>query len=376
MLKGVWALPVLACLAGCITVRGVDASEEDRNPEGRYVSGNPDDVRIITSDIDNFWRAYDESTPEDGLRIYRDEYLARGTVGLKEFMRLKIGNVANLVSNIWKHWHYYASVRSSTLAIRSQEGRIRESFRKLKELYPDAVFPNVYFLIGAMHSGGISFDKGIAIGAELFCETPSSPLDELNQWERSVVQPVAKIPAVVAHELAHYEQDFEKDPESLLDRSIAEGEADFLSELIAGTQINELQHRYGDQHEEEVWNEFRAEMHGTDYSRWLYNGGALAADGAPITRPADLGYYVGYKICQSYYDKAEDKKRAVKEMLGIKDFERFLRDSGYGLRFATRAPKASQSGTNARDKSFDTIGGVTLIGETTSTLTVVRAPAH
>jgi hypothetical protein len=293
VLKQVLVVPVIACLAGCITVGGGDTLEQDLDSDG------------------------------------------------------KIGTVANLVSQVWRHSDYYASVRSSTRAVRSQEGPIRESFRKLQALYPDALFPNVYFLIGAMNSGGISIDRGLVIGVELFCRTPSSPLDELNPWERSVVQPIDKIPQVVAHELIHYQQNFEKLPKSLLERSIAEGEADFLSEIVAGAQINELQHRYGDRHEEMVWNEFRDAMYGTDYSRWLYNGGALAGKGQPITRPADLGYYVGYKICQAFYDKAEDKKKAVKEMLEIRDFERVLQESGYGSSFVSSAQGAGQPAAHA-----------------------------
>ena len=321
---------LLGFFAGCKTLTGGGASPESLNPDELSVTGNPDEARIFTSDINNFWRAYDQATPQNDLRIYRDDYLRIGSAGLKDFTRLKIGDVRNLVLKVWRHANYYASVRSSTLAIHSQEGPIRASFRRLKELYPDALFPNVYFLIGAMSSGGISTDRGLVIGAELFSKTDSSPLDELNLWEKSVVQPVETIPRVVAHELVHYQQHFERDPETLLERSIAEGGADFLSEIIAGAHINELQHRYGDQHEQELWNEFKDAMYGKDLSGWLYNGGALAATGKPIERPADLGYYVGYKICQAYYAKGPDKKKAMKEMLEIQDFNQFFEDSGYG----------------------------------------------
>jgi uncharacterized protein YjaZ len=55
---------------------------------------------------------------------------------------------------------------------------------------------------------------------------------------------------------------------------------------------------------------------------WTYGG---AKDG----RPDDLGYWMGYKITKAYYDKAEDKKKAVKEMLTIRNFERFVEKSGY-----------------------------------------------
>ena len=64
-------------------------------------------------------------------------------------------------------------------------------------------------------------------------------------------------------------------------------------------------------------------MNGTNTSNWLYQG--QEAKG----RPADLGYYIGYKICESYYRAAKDKKQAVKDILEIKDFNQFLKDSQY-----------------------------------------------
>ena len=324
----------LSLMVGCKTLSGDGIS--GGNSWTERVTTNPEEARIITTDIDHFWRAYDEATPRNDLRVYRDEYLRIGSAGLKEFARLKIGNVSNLVLKIWNHANYYASVRSSTRAIHSQDGRIRESFRKLKEIYPEALFPTVYFLIGSMNSGGIATEDEIMIGAELFSKTASSPLDELNPWEKSVVEPLEKIPQVVAHELIHFQQRFTKTPETLLERSLAEGGADFVSEMIAGDQINKMQHEYGERHEAALWREFRDGMYGKDLSHWLYNGGAVAAKGEPIERPADLGYYVGYKICQAFYEKSTDKKKAVKDMLEIQDFDRLLRESGYGAAVLTK----------------------------------------
>lgn len=327
---------MLALLAGCKTLGGGGTTMESADPGRTHVTTDPDAARIITSDIDHFWWAFAEATPENDFRIYRDEYLDNGTVGLQEFARLKIGNSANLALRVWAHSKYYASIRRSTMAIHSEEGQIRESFRKLREIYPEALFPDVYFLIGPMNSGGITTDEGIIVAAELFSKTASSPLDELNAWEKSVVQPVEKIPEVVAHELVHFQQHFGKDPETLLERSIAEGCADFFSEIIAGAQINELQHEYGERHELMLWKEFRQAMYGKDLSQWLYNGDAVAAKGKLIERPADLGYYVGYKICQAYYEKAADKKKAVSDMLKIQNFDQFLKESGYGVTVLTK----------------------------------------
>ena len=49
----------------------------------------------------------------------------------------------------------------------------------------------------------------------------------------------------------------------------------------------------------------------------------------------DLGYYIGYKICESYYQSAKDKKQAIKDILEIKDFNQFLIDSKYEAKFSS-----------------------------------------
>lgn len=45
--------------------------------------------------------------------------------------------------------------------------------------------------------------------------------------------------------------------------------------------------------------------------------------------PNDLGYWMGYKITEQYFKKAADKRKAIKELLDIKDYKAFLRKSGY-----------------------------------------------
>lgn len=38
---------------------------------------------------------------------------------------------------------------------------------------------------------------------------------------------------------------------------------------------------------------------------------------------------MGYRIVESYYARATDKRRAIHDILNIADFDRFFRDSGY-----------------------------------------------
>jgi uncharacterized protein YjaZ len=56
---------------------------------------------------------------------------------------------------------------------------------------------------------------------------------------------------------------------------------------------------------------------------WLCNGSQVKG------RPADLGYYIGYKICEAYYRNAANKRQAVRDILEVKDFQQFLQASQY-----------------------------------------------
>jgi hypothetical protein len=203
---------------------------------------------------------------------------------------------------------------------------IKASFRKLKELYPAAIFPDVYFLIGVMNSGGTNTDKGLLIGTEMYGITKQTPYEELTDWHKAVLKSIEAIPHIVAHELIHHEQK-SRGNNTLLSQSIREGSADFIAEMISGGNINDHLHTYGNPRERELWIEFQKEMNGKDYSHWLYQGDKSK------DRPADLGYYVGYKICEAYYKQAADKKLAIKDILEIKDFNQFLVASRYAEKF-------------------------------------------
>src|SRR5215813_6019768 len=313
-------LIVLLGLACTVLAQGLN------QPFVKKLNSDPMAARIVTSDIDLFWQAYDLAKPENDLIVYRDRYLKVGSPGLKDFTSRRISSSCGLVDTIEKHPKYYAALRENSLKVASYKDSMRASFVKLKELYADAVFPDVYFLIGRMNSAGTLTDAGLLIGVDMFGRSKDVPLEEMNDWHKAVLKSIEEIPFVVAHELIHYQQKYPRHPDSqttLLQQAINEGAADFIAELIAGHHGNENLRAYGSLHEKELWLEFRKEMRGTGASNWLYQGDK-AKD-----LPADLGYYVGYKICESYYRNASDKKQAIKDILQIADFETFLKASKY-----------------------------------------------
>jgi hypothetical protein len=291
---------------------------------------DPDAAELVFSDLDLFWKVFDATQRGKRAEALRAEYLEKGSAGLKEFLRVRIRSAENLAATIDMHPKYYAALRESSRKAPAYKEAIRASFHKLKKLYEPAVFPNVYFVVGRMNSGGTLTDTGLLIGVDMYGLTKDTPVEELGRWHRAVLKPIEGIPHIVAHELIHYQQKYPRDDSTLLGKAIREGSADFVGELISGGLINAHLHTYGNPREHELWMEFKQEMDGKDLSKWLFQGDA-AKD-----RPADLGYYIGYKICESYYKQAADQKAAIRAILEIKDFKDFLNASKYESKFARR----------------------------------------
>jgi len=287
---------------------------------------DPSRARLVTSDIPNFWRVFDRASLTGAAESFQREYLDRGSPGLHDFLSARIQSSRLLAATVAMRPRYYAAIRNNTLALDTSaafKDAIHAAFGRLKAFDDEAVFPDVYFVIGRMNSAGTTSSNGLLIGVEMNARDGETPVDELTAWERAVTGLISDLPHIVAHELVHLQQPAPGGTPTLLDQALREGAADFVAELISGGHNNRLQHVYGDAHERELWEEFTKSMNGTDVSHWLYQGDR-ATD-----RPADLGYYIGYKICEAYYRREADKSRAVRQILHANGAEEFLRRSGY-----------------------------------------------
>ena len=286
-------------------------------------STEPETAPIITADLDRFWKAFDASNSGTRAQVLRETYLDPGSEGLRAFVELRIGSADRLAAAVNRYEPYYRSTRKPMRRVSALEPEIRSAYRVLDSLVADAIFPPVYFMVGRLSTGGTIAEAGILIGTEIYARTPDAPVDGLTDWHRDVTRPVEDVPHIVAHELIHVQQRRPLERPSLLGQSLWEGAADFIGEMISGRTINEHVYDWAEPREAALWAEFQERMAGTDYSGWLY-------DGANITeRPADLGYWMGYQIVEAYYDRAADKREAIRDILTIQDAEAFLAASGY-----------------------------------------------
>lgn len=284
---------------------------------------SPDSVQLITSDIDLFWESYDKQI-KDTIYNYFEDYLKNGSLGLKDFIPDRIESAEKLKELVLAEEQYYKDIKSSSYKISEFKKQIKASFYALEYLYPEANFPPIYFLIGRTTSGGTASENGLMIALEVYSDGDFS-----TQYGRPSLD-IEILPNVVIHELIHFLQiDNDKD-ETLLKHCIREGSADFIAELASGEKTKLANgpnvYPYGNMHEEELWLEFEKNLNSTDLSPWLYSE-------AQDKRPQNLGYWMGYKIVESYYNNRSDKKRAVYEIMNIKDYLLFFEKSQYANKF-------------------------------------------
>ncbi|MBY0504452.1 MAG: DUF2268 domain-containing protein [Bryobacteraceae bacterium] len=286
------------------------------------LSRDPARAPVSVSDVALFWRAYDAWTESGAANdrlaaTLQTEYLDKASEGVKDFTPNRIESAASLAAKILEDRAYYERARPYAEKIAVLEPEIRTLYRRFREWYPDARFPALYFVVGRRNSGGMSSPRALIIGAEMFG-------DEKARLRFDVMVPM------VAHELMHFQQQTSEEKGSgFLASCIREGSADFLAERLAGRHINESIKSYGDSHERELWERFQVDLKRKDGHRgWLYNGRDPNRVGPP-----DLGYYMGYKITQAFYQAAADPAEALRTIIEMRDPEVILKESRYAERF-------------------------------------------
>lgn len=288
--------------------------------------------KIFTSDIDNFWVAFDSiqntSDYSEKLNFINKLYINKGTKGLKAFMQERDYNDTLFVNLIEEYPGFWKSIRPNTLTIKNKITELNKAVENLKILYPELKDAEMYFTIGGLRSGGTVKDNMVLVGAEIATGNTNVDMSEFkNDWLKNVFakQSLDNIVYLNIHEYIHTQQNGNRT--NVLSQSIAEGSCDFIAELALGKPIQTQYLSYGRAHKNKITKLFKKEMFSSNYSNWLYNSGQKGES-------ADLGYYVGYEICKSYYENSKNKSQAIKEIIELnydddKAIEDFLRKSKF-----------------------------------------------
>lgn len=294
---------------------------------------------IETTDIDHFWKAFDHlaaaTSTRDSINIIQQEYFNTATPYFKKFIKAREFTPEEYVLLIKSCPRFWKSIRPLTENIAHRKKEIEEVFYRLNDSLPSFKCPDVCFAIGCLRTGGTTSSDLILIGAEIAAADDSVDKAELNDWLKSVLGHTGDIVSMVAHESVHTQQKgfpfFEifsllgHKKLTLLNMAIVEGSADFFTRKFLGLNINAGIYDYGEAHQCALWKEFERDMEDQpfNYEYWLYNGNNAKG------RPADMAYYIGYKITESFYAQATNKPKAVKTILKRGHYKKVYRGSGF-----------------------------------------------
>jgi hypothetical protein len=269
---------------------------------------------IHIEDVSRFFAIYDAAAGQPSAEQLQRDYLDRGSEGLGHFAKMRRITGARIADTLAKEPQIYSSAKRCMEVLPRVRERVTVALRTLIQLYPQAKLPPVTIAVGRGKPVGVGSPvTGIQIGLEALCATEYM---HPNVEDRFVY--------VIAHEYAHvqqYQPLVDKEHPTVLEGSLMEGAAELTAELMAGSVSNIAQAAMAKGREREIETAFLADVDKTDVSAWLYNG--------TREKSGDLGYWVGYRIAKTYYQRAADKQQALREILDMTDPKALLAKSGW-----------------------------------------------
>lgn len=300
---------------------------------------------LITSDLENFKKAYsllsNSKSKTDSLEIFNQNLLSKASPVFKEYLSgKKISNekIAERYFYALNHYpKYYASVikYSEVFSTPSQISKIEKAYERLKKVYPAAKLRPNAICIGFMDDGGQSLFSGQYIGIEVTACSNSLDLSELDQGLLSYFGEckgdLPKFDETITHELVHLSQFKPEDPNTFGKNFkgtikfiplLSEGGASFVTDYLfnfKASVFGKQQYEFCSKNEEKLWREFLSVDNFNPYFKGTH----------PEYNIPQIGYYLGYQVCKSYFNKSKNKKKAIKEIIEVKDWDRFVKESGY-----------------------------------------------
>ncbi|NEU07287.1 hypothetical protein GZH53_03080 [Flavihumibacter sp. R14] len=298
--------------------------------------GQETDPDFVTSDIDNFWTAYDKitATKDSSEQYYylNTLFLKKASPGQLAIMQARNYSASSFIDAINNYPLFWRSIRKNTFKAKAIGKELKGSIIKLKTLYPQLKPAKIYFTIGAFMTGGTTLEGMVLIGSELAMgdkNTITSEFPETYGHLRSFFDgnPVNNLAFSNVHEYIHTQQKTTIG-NSLLAQSVLEGVAEFITVLSTGQKSTTPAIAFGKQHDARIKQVFASQMFNPFTGYWLYSNEQNEF------KVRDLGYYTGYAICEKYYESARDKNKAIKEMIELDynnelELNRFVNHAGY-----------------------------------------------
>jgi hypothetical protein len=272
---------------------------------------------VRTEDVARFYLVYAAAHGKPTADALQHDYIDRGSPGLKHLAEIRNVSGTTIAKAIAVHPQVFADATRCMAVLPRVHSRVVAALDTLAQLYPQAQFPPVTIAISRGKPVAVADSTGVIVGLEALCAVKYI---NANVEDRFV--------HTIAHEYTHVQQALQSpalynDPKpTVLDASLIEGAAEFTATLIAHeTNFRSPYAPSGHGDYKAVESRFVADEDKTDLSNWIDTG--------TLTEPNDLGYWVGYRIVKSCYEHSPDKRKALRDIIEMKDPKAFLSRSGW-----------------------------------------------
>ena len=298
----------------------------------RPADADPLTATIHVEDVERFATLFEATDGAPTAEQLQRDYLDPGSFGVEAFTPYRIENAQNLAAQVAAEPDAYALALDRCLPlVREANADLRSIYLGLVGALPEARLPQVYIVMGAGNSGGTAVPGAQVLGLEVLCEI--SPTDTAFR---------ERLRHFFAHETVHSLQgDYggEGSDNPLLQTILREGAADFIATLVTGEPSDAERSAWAGPREAELRSELATDLAMVEramsdpslektaeasFQRWVYNAG-----NPPEGWPGELGYWMGMRLWQAYYDAAADKRAALMAMLTQDDPAAVLAASGF-----------------------------------------------
>ncbi len=282
-------------------------------------SNNQQEEMLVSSDIDNFWNAYEQiqaaSDSATQMQILSEEFISKASTGQQRLFELRNYQPEEYLQNINSYPQFYADLRQNLESRETITAQIKKSLNNFRKLYPKMTNAKIYLGMGNFRTNATTLDSMVLFGSEMAftdVDINTSEFPERLQYFKNYIQenPIENVSFLSTHEFVHTQQK-EAIGTNLLCVALREGSAEFIAEIASGMSSTTPAVAYGKKNRDQVFEQFKKEMFNRGTSYWVWSNMENQFG------HRDLGYYIGYEMSKFYYDGSDNKDQALADLIEL-----------------------------------------------------------
>ncbi|WP_165764568.1 DUF2268 domain-containing putative Zn-dependent protease [Flavobacterium cyanobacteriorum] len=273
---------------------------------------------------------------KDSIGIIQVQYLDKIKNNCQPFIKEKGLTARKIYESMSLFPKFYNQLANYKTDFKSINDTINYIDKKIGHFFDGYKEIKVVLLVGDLSVGGTVDENIIYICLEMIADNGITDKSELPPYLKSLSEK-GTLFAYLAHESVHTIQAgfplneltgrIIHGKNSLLYTCLLEGSAEYISYYLFGTYLNKSSEAYFMSNRKRIWTKFTENVEKTpyEYNQWIYS--FRPNDG----RPADLGYYLGFKICEAFMNLQSDKKKGLNCLINRNKFKYVYKKSLYNV---------------------------------------------